>query len=197
MANESPARESRRVRYTRSALQESLLSLLEELPINKITISMVCLKADVHRSTFYMYYKDVYDLLEQIENALYEELVQAIASANEYLPSGELLKRAYEVVYHHRKLSKVLFGKYGNKAFLHKVADIYRGVLIEEWKKMADHLDPSTLDYIHSFVTFTNMGIMEKWISTNLQETPEELAKMASKFLMYGISSFLTMPETK
>ena len=43
MSLQSPTQESPRVRATRNALQEGLLSLLEELPISRITISMVCL----------------------------------------------------------------------------------------------------------------------------------------------------------
>ncbi len=194
MSTQKAVQESRRVRYTRNALQEGLLSLLEEKPINKITISMVCAKADIHRSTFYMYYKDVYDLLNQIENSLYEELFRTITEKNVYLPSRDVLTSAYETVYQHRKLCRVLFGKYGNRDFLQRVAGIYREVVLEEWKKIAHHLDKKTLEYIHTFSTFTNMGIIEKWVANNFAEPPAELAEMASCFLLQGVSCYLSIP---
>lgn len=194
MSLQSPTQESPRVRMTRNALQEGLLSLLEELPISRITISMVCLKAEVHRSTFYLYYKDIYDLLEHIQDTLYQELMKAITETPVYLPSTEMLSRVYKVVYQHKKLSRVLFGQYGDREFLRKVSDIYRNVLIDEWKKINKQLDARTLDYIHSFITFTNMGIMVKWVTNNFVESPEELAEMASRFLLCGISCFLSVP---
>ena len=120
--------------------------------------------------------------------------MKAITKTPVYLPSTELLSRVYKVVYHHNKLSRVLFGQYGDREFLRKVSDIYRNVLIDEWKKIDEQLDARTLDYIHSFITFTNMGIMVKWVTNNFTESPEELAEMASRFLLCGISCFLSVP---
>ena len=43
----------RRIKYTKHALQEAMIELLETHPIAKISVSMLCEKADVNRSTFY------------------------------------------------------------------------------------------------------------------------------------------------
>ena len=49
--------ENRRVRMTKRLLQDALLELLEEKSLEKITVTQVCSKADVNRSTFYAYYQ--------------------------------------------------------------------------------------------------------------------------------------------
>ena len=55
-------REDRRTAYSKKVIRESLLELMQEKPLNKITVREICEKADVNRSTFYVYYMDIFDL---------------------------------------------------------------------------------------------------------------------------------------
>ena len=59
-------REDRRTAYSKKAIRESLLSLMRDKPLNKITVREICERADVNRSTFYAYYEDIYDLHRMI-----------------------------------------------------------------------------------------------------------------------------------
>ena len=45
--------ENRKTQYTKSVIRESFLSLLREKPVEKITVTELCAKADINRSTFY------------------------------------------------------------------------------------------------------------------------------------------------
>ncbi len=193
--NAPPKKENRRVRYTRMALRESLLSLLQQYPLNKITVSRICEQADVNRSTFYLYYKDAYDLLEQIENDLYEQISLAVEAVPVALPNEELLQRIFEIIYKNRDLCRVVFGKYGNKDFLRKVGNIHRDYLMREWRRLSRSVDENTLDYLHAFVSFTSIGIIEKWVAREFHETPAQLASLVNKFLSQGISSLLAKPS--
>lgn len=56
---------------TKNKFVDAFFSLYKEKPINKISIKTICDKAGFHRSTFYEYYMDIYDLLEQEEQAIY------------------------------------------------------------------------------------------------------------------------------
>ena len=54
--------EDRRTAYSKKVIRESLLALMQDKPLNKITVKELCDRADVNRSTFYAYYEDIYDL---------------------------------------------------------------------------------------------------------------------------------------
>ena len=43
----------------------ALISLLKEKPFDYITVSEICSKAGVNRSTFYLHYETIGDLLEE------------------------------------------------------------------------------------------------------------------------------------
>jgi AcrR family transcriptional regulator len=61
----------RRIRRTRERLGAALISLIEEKPIDNVTVREVLDRAEVGRSTFYLHYQDKNDLLvSQMENGL-------------------------------------------------------------------------------------------------------------------------------
>ena len=63
-----------RVQYTRRALRSALIDLICEKPLSDITVTDLCARADVNRSTFYLHYMGVHELLEEIEDAILERI---------------------------------------------------------------------------------------------------------------------------
>ena len=63
----------RRIRKTRKQLKDCLISLLKTKRIQDITVRELTEMADLNRGTFYLHYKDVFDLwnrqkLSSLEN---------------------------------------------------------------------------------------------------------------------------------
>ena len=55
--------------YTARLMNQALISLLEKKDIDFISITELTKKAGVNRSTFYLHYDNIYELLEEtIEN---------------------------------------------------------------------------------------------------------------------------------
>lgn len=53
------------------ALAQALRTLLVHEPIEKITVDQICREACVHRSTFYRYFQDKYDLIYYVFSAIW------------------------------------------------------------------------------------------------------------------------------
>ena len=70
-----------RVRYTKKAIAGAFLERLEEKPVNRITVREVCDGAGINRSTFYKYYHDCFDLMEQLENEALLQMDQLLDQA--------------------------------------------------------------------------------------------------------------------
>lgn len=45
-------------------IRESFIQLLKEQPVSKITVTKICEMAEINRATFYKYYNDAFDLLQ-------------------------------------------------------------------------------------------------------------------------------------
>ncbi len=62
------------MRFTRSALREALIDLILEKPLVSITVKDICARADINRSTFYLHFKDVTDILRTTEDEIIEHM---------------------------------------------------------------------------------------------------------------------------
>ena len=65
---------NRSVRRTKGKLKDALITLMLESPVKDITVREIAELADVSRGTFYLYYRDVYDMVEKLQNMLLDEL---------------------------------------------------------------------------------------------------------------------------
>lgn len=68
MANKQPAI----TEQTKANLRQAFWQLYEQKPIQKITVKQITDLAGYNRGTFYLYFKDVYDLLDDIESKVLE-----------------------------------------------------------------------------------------------------------------------------
>ena len=57
-------------KITRQNLSDAFWQLYLKKKIEKITVKEICELAGYNRSTFYVYYKDVYDILNEIEDRI-------------------------------------------------------------------------------------------------------------------------------
>ena len=60
----------RRVQYTRRTLQESLVALMQEKPLQKISVKEICARADINRSTFYVHFGSPEEVLNSITEGI-------------------------------------------------------------------------------------------------------------------------------
>ena len=65
-----------RVRYTRMIIEQCFLELLKEKPVSKITVTELCDRAMINRATFYKHYESVPQLLEKLEEALFDQILE-------------------------------------------------------------------------------------------------------------------------
>lgn len=64
---------SQRTLMTKRRIGAAYLELRHRYPIERIRITELCRAANSNRTTFYHYFEDVYNLNEEVENAILEE----------------------------------------------------------------------------------------------------------------------------
>ena len=184
-------RTDRRVRYTKMVLKQSLLELMKTRPINKITVTEICELADVNRGTFYTHYTDPYDLLNQIENELFEKIHESLGRKLNFSDVSDLLVDIFEAIQENRDLCAVLFSDFGDKDFLKRIVYIAKESSIKEWKKQAPDVDESTLDMLYIFTANGSVGVIESWIKDGMKENVRQLAELINLVSYMGMQAFL------
>ena len=64
-----------RVKKTERSIQQAFLDLRRQKPLEKITVKELCQRADIHKSTFYSHYEDLYALSDALETQVVEQVI--------------------------------------------------------------------------------------------------------------------------
>lgn len=179
----------RRIKYTKMVLRQSLLELMKNKSVNKITVKEICNLADVNRGTFYSHYSDPFDLLKQIEDELFTEISKMLEH-HVLERTEDLLIALFKCIKENSDICKILLGENGDSEFLKKILYIAHDQSISEWKKVIDLKDTKIFDYLYTFTANGTIGILQDWIQGGMEESYEEIALFVMKVTNNGVSSF-------
>lgn len=171
----------RRTKYTKKVIRQSLFELLKDKPISKITVTDICKLADINRSTFYTYYEDVYALLTQIQNELFENIVFTLNTEDWF---KELLKLVDE----NRDLCQVLIGPHGDSSFIRQLFYLGYDNSMKAWQEMYPNATTTELDYSYAYLANGMVGILENWIGCGYKQPIEEVGDLIMGISMNGLN---------
>ncbi len=184
--------EDRRVRKTKRVLAESLAALLQKKPLKSITVRELSDLADINRGTFYLHYKDVYDMVEQIENDILEK-VRTIITSYEHNTDKRtflvLLSKLYELLAENAPLARCLLSENGDFAFVAKLRAIMQEKCFADVYKRLDIIDNENFVFFYHFIEMGCIGICEAWLTNGLKETPEEIAAITEDLIHKGAAA--------
>lgn len=183
----------RRVRKTRKLLRECLTKLLKQKKIQDITVREISDMADINRGTFYLHYKDVFDLMEQVETELLEELEDVL---NKYEPGAFLTKpsgifaEVFNLVKENSDMVAILIGENGDLNFVNRLNEIVREKCLKDWMELFRFGNTESFGAYYSFIVSGCIGIVQYWLTSDMKETPEQLALMTEQIMIKGVKVF-------
>ena len=180
----------RRVRKTRRQLRECLITLLKEKKVQDITDRELTDMADLNRGTFYLHYKDVFDLLEKTEAELQEDFNQLVCKHDavdlKQRPSV-IFNEIYSLVYDNADLIEILLGENGDLNFVNRLKQLIREKCLKDWMEVFRSGNAAAFDAFFSFIVSGCIGLVQYWLQTGLKETPEQMAKLTEHIITKGI----------
>lgn len=187
--DEPVKKEDRRVRRTKKMLAQALVALLQQKQAKEITVRELTDLADMNRGTFYLYYKDIFDMVEKIEDELFERLNDIVALHEHEDVAAQarpILLQLFRFIEENQELCKVLLSPNGDMNFLHRLNEVLREKCFRFIQSTGPTADEDEFDYRYSFVVFGIAGIMRTWVSRNCPESPERMAEMAAQMILSG-----------
>ena len=182
----------RRVRKTKKILRERLTQLLKEKKIQDITVRELTEMADLNRGTFYLHYKDVFDLLEQTEEELLTAFRQLLNRLNSKNTDNELVpvfEEIFSMVKENGDLVEILLGENGDLNFLNRLKALIREKCLEDWMEMFRKRNSSSFEACSAFIVAGSVGLVQHWLQSGMKQSPRELAVLAERLFLHGIES--------
>ncbi len=106
-----------RVIKTRAVIKNTLIEIMSEKELSKITVSELCAKAKINRKTFYRHYREISDVAAELENEALDEFSRSFKNGS-ILDERRIISGIGEVLGQRRdfysrmlKFNPDLFGK--------------------------------------------------------------------------------------
>ncbi|MDR1174993.1 MAG: TetR/AcrR family transcriptional regulator [Treponema sp.] len=179
-----------RIRFTRKALQESLISLMKEKPVLEISVKEICERAGLSRSTFYLYYHDQYDLLRQIEKEAFIEMEKIFRpyKNGERKGDGRVTTAFLQDILHsiadNSNSIQILLSENGDGAFQKR---FFRNGIesIRQFTEAAGvkPQDERVAEYGFGFFIGGIMSLVQMWLKNGMDTPVPEMAKMIARVM--------------
>lgn len=185
-------KEDLRVIKTRQSIKNVFFELLEEKPFEKITVSDITGRAMINRATFYLHYKDKFDLMEQIENETLEKFASFIS-----LVTDDTLQKVYKGQQPLPHILPILTYIEENPQFFILIAKNHTSMLF--YQKIAQRyydyfVDILSIkkegiwsDYFSTAAISMLSSILNKWIERGMQEPKEEMAEWITRLFLNNL----------
>lgn len=180
----------RRIRKTKRALLQSLTELMSQKKFSSITVKELTDLADVNRSTFYLYYKDIFDMVEQIETEMFDEFNKIFEKLrtesniytkemNTYNSLVSFFTYMFEYVKDNADMIKILLGPDGDPSFIDK----FKLAILQTDPPFAESIPKLKIHFLRPFIISGCVGVIQQWVMDDLNVSPKEMAVIITEMI--------------
>ncbi|QWG33554.1 TetR/AcrR family transcriptional regulator [Bacillus mycoides] len=185
-----------RIARTKEAIRAALTELINEKGFDSITVKDITARANINRGTFYLHYRDKYDLLEKCEKEIMRDIVEIekqgisteIVNLEDILLPFPFVISVFEYVDKHGEFMNAVLGPKGDISFQIKLKDFMWENLfkknIKQLIKRENLLVPD--EYLSHYIASAHLGVIQRWLQRGRKESPKEMARILSTITVNG-----------
>ena len=159
---------NKRKKESQEKIEKIFIDLIQTKEINQISVSDICKKAKLNRTTFYSNYIDIYDLADKIKKKLFEDVLSL------YPEETKDKKHSYDFLklFKHIKENQLFYKTYFKLNYDNN--DALEGMIdYNEFEKFYGNNDN-----VYYHITFFKSGlnaVIKRWLDNDCKESPEEI----------------------
>lgn len=181
-------------------MDEAFLGLLEKKDFEFITVKEICEKANVNRSTFYLHYETIDDILTESVKYMNQQfldymsrdsagIVSEINSCDKdelFLVTPEYLVPYLNYISDHKRLFETAMNNAGALRLDKTYAQMFRHV----FAPILDRFDVPEKErgYLMAFYMSGMMALVSEWLKDDCSDSVEVVISIMQKCVMTGIS---------
>jgi len=180
----------RRVKRTKKMLIDGLTQLMSEKSANEISVRELADLVDINRGTFYLHYRDVFDMVEKIQQELFDAFYQRL---EKYTPAviGEnplpMIEDLFDYVAENPDIFLVMLGPNGDMAFVERMKMLIKEKCLRDWPDVFKLRTTDSFEYFYAFIVNGAIGLVHNWLLTGRKESPAQMAQLVSSMVLTGI----------
>lgn len=168
--------ENRRVRMTKRMIRDAYFELIIEDSARKLSVTEVCSRADVNRSTFYAHYKDIDSLYNEIEKDFFDRLpVLCPEGEPNYIEKNSIALRDFFVfIAQNPDLFTVLLANNAGRDWEFRISNI----LFKEFRPAGVERQNCVEYYEYIFCVMGALGATCEWHKAGFPVSPEIFGRL-------------------
>ena len=173
---------------TRQNMIDAFWELAAKQGLDKVTISAITKKSNLNRGTFYVYFTDIEDLLEQAEDDMISDLqkqMEASISEGGFDDFAVASQKMIDVFTRYNEKFFLLIGKNGDPRFIARIREIAAVVFRKAFGILNDI---PYQDYVIVYATSAFTGLLTYWHDTGRKISIIELAAIVHAMISKGVS---------
>ena len=189
--------DNRSVRNTKRRLREGLLRLLEQKPINEISVKELTELVDVNRGTFYFHYQDIYDLLRDMEQDFFENFDRTLSSENRSaLDAGRFafdsegtpyLHAIFSFIDDNRDFCRIMLSPHGDMQFVELVKRRVDEQCRLFWRILAPGADEQRRGMYNAFLINGLIGLIQEWVNDRRDMSVEGISELTATLVLASV----------
>ena len=174
---------------TRHNLIDAFWQLYCKKTIEKITVTEVCALAGYNRSTFYVYFKDVYEILDEIENQVitadeFKSIILDQLLNNK--DKKDLLKQLIQLFENNKNYLPVLLSEKGDPYFRQKLLKKLYPALISFYPDLTKE-EIQEIKYTMEYQSAAMLSTISKWYTNGIDIPLERFLELLFSITTNGI----------
>ena len=166
--------------FTQAAIRQTLLLLLEQTPLDKITVKMIVDACGISRNTFYYHYEDIPSLLQDV---LRQELARVnSATATQENWRDQVLQLLNTIGAHRQVYDRIYHSSYRESLQNDIQHTIFQFSLSAVQSTGGQALGQPLQETIATFFSSAILGVCSQWLDSGADEPPEALIRRMSVF---------------
>ncbi len=186
-------KEDRRIRKTKKAMYDALATLLLSKPLNRISVREIAELADINRGTFYLHYRDVYDMASKLQEEIFEKFSEIVdnnipdSDGNAIFP---MLAALFNLLAENANIAGALIGKNGDAAFIDRLRNVIKEKCFVNAQKILKITNDNEFKFFLEYIISGCMGLCSSWIEKGMKEDISKMAHYTEQFILNGAKTF-------
>ena len=164
---------------TRRAIKIAFLKLLRTHDISEVNITEITRNAGINRNSFYTHYKNVNNILDDINNDSYEKIT---------VDPHPVIADFSKVVVNNKYITEYLLFSKSSTDLVRKLKDIICDRFYDSYIKAVSSPNPITR-YVIAYIISGVFEMYHLWYRTEKSIPIETVTEKVSKFILKGVSS--------
>lgn len=180
--------EDARTIRTKNLIKKAFAETVEQKDIENITVKELAEKAGINRGTFYLHYKDVYDIIEQMKLEMVQSVETSLKTFTNAIDSPiPLLENLYSLVEKDYWIYKAVI----NARWSGQYTKTVKKMLIEKFKELRKEKAENDPYYVYllSFIISGTIGMFSDWVLSGEPFPMTEIHKIIENYIQQVLNS--------